>query len=116
MLGGLTPVLLRVAASDENKVQAVIRVLLMQAGQLGGEFVAGSALRIAEDQEDAPAPVSLERNRAALKVGQAETGRGSAGLQAVARDAAFGERPLARKLGAAGVAVAGAGSGGLRVG
>ena len=57
MLLCLAEVLLRIAPSDEYHAQAVIRVFSMQADQMGGEFVARSALRVTEDQEYAPAPV-----------------------------------------------------------
>src|SRR5271157_462759 len=53
----------------------------MQADQMGGEFIARSALRVGEDQEYAPAPVLLERNHATLEVGQEKNRRASSGFE-----------------------------------
>jgi hypothetical protein len=61
-------------------------VFSMQADQMGGEFIARSALRVTEDQEYAPAPVLLERNHATMKVGQEKNRRARAGFESTSPD------------------------------
>jgi hypothetical protein len=69
------------ATPDDYHAHAVIRVFSMQPDQMGGKFIARSALRITEDQEDALAAVFLERNRAALEIRQVKNRRRSAGFE-----------------------------------
>lgn len=59
-LFGLVPIFICIAASYQHQRQAVVTVLLVEAHKVGSKLVAGSAMRITEHQEYAPAAVLFE--------------------------------------------------------
>ena len=86
-----------IAAADHYEIQPVLAVTKMQTRQMRRQLIARSTVRITENQQHPPAAIIVQRDGAAMNIGEPERGRRRAGFEPIPDDAAFAERLCARQ-------------------